>query len=198
MWFISRRSTVLQLIKVLDNNWTLGLDNGHHTDVIFMNFQKAFDTVPHKRVISKLDSFDIRKEIINWIEAFLTDRKQKLAVNGKESRWYKVTSGIPQGSVLGPLLFDLYINDLPELTNSDKFLFADDINIFGTITDKNDQDILQHHLNILQQWSDKWLLKFHPDKCEHMTIGKNNIGAMKYSAAPNSTIQPIDKIEKQI
>ena len=84
-----------------------------------MDFQKAFDTVHHKRLISKLDSFNIRKDIIiNWIEAFLTGRKPKVVVNGKETKWHKVTSRIPQGSVLGPLtICPIYINDLPELTN---------------------------------------------------------------------------------
>ena len=137
-----------------------------------MDFQKALDTVPHKRLINKLDSYNIRKEIINWIEAFLTDRKQKVAVNGKESNWYNATSGIPQGSVLGSLLFVLYINDLSELTKSDTFLFGDGMKIL-TITDKNYQGILQHDLNTLEQRSNKWLLKFHPNKCKHLTIGKN-------------------------
>ena len=103
-----------------------------------MDFQKAFDTVPHKRLINKLDSYNIRNETINWIKTFLTERKQKVAVNGKESKWHNVTSGIPQGSVIGLLLFVLYINNLQELTKSDTFVFADDIKIFRTITDQND------------------------------------------------------------
>ena len=145
----------------------LGLNNGNYTDVIYVDFQKAFDTAPHKRLINKLYSYNISNELINWIEAFLTDRKQKVAVNGKESKWHNVTSGIPQGSVIGPLLFVLYINDQPELTMSDTFLFADDIKIFRTITDKNDQGTLQDDLDTLEQWSNKWLLKFHSSKCKH-------------------------------
>ena len=133
-----------------------------------MDFQKAFDTVSHKRLINKLDSYNIRKEIINWTEAFLTDRKQKVAVNGKESKWHNVTSGIPPGLVIGPLLFVLYLNDPPEQTKSDTFLFTDNIKIFRTIIGKNDQGILQHDLNTLEQWSNKWLLKFHPNKCKHV------------------------------
>ena len=90
-----------------------------------------------------------------------------MAVNDKESKWHYVTSWIPQGSIIGLLLFLLYINDLPELTKSDTFLFAYDIKIFRTIIDQNDQGILQHDLNALEQWSNKWLLKFHPSKCKH-------------------------------
>ena len=141
------------------------MDKGNYTDVIYMDFQKAFDTVPHKRLISKLKSFNIRNDFINWIEAFITNRRQKVAVNGRELNWHKLTSGIPQG-----LLFVLYVNDLPDLTKSNTFLFADDIKIFRAITNKNDQDILQQDLSILEQWSNKWLLKFHPDKSKHMEI----------------------------
>ena len=130
--FISGRSTVLQLIKILDE-WTSEMDKGNYTDVIYnMDFQKAFDTVPHTRLISKLKSFNIRNDLVNWIEAFITNRRQKVAVNGKESNWHKVTSGILQGSVLGPLLFVPYVNDLPEITKSNTFLFTDD-NVIMTL-----------------------------------------------------------------
>ena len=120
-----------------------------------------------------------------------------MTVNGKESNWHKVTSGIPQGSVLGPLLFVLYVNDLPELTKSNTFLFADDIKIFRAITNKNDQDILQQDLSILEQWSDKWLLKFHPDKCKHMEIGKNNIGENEYFMTSNNVKHSLATTDKQ-
>ena len=130
------------------------------------------DTVPHKRLISKLNSLNISKEVVNWIEAFISNRRQKVAVNGKESNWHDVTSGIPQGTVLGPLLFVLYINDLPDLTQSDTFLFADDIKIFRSIINTNDQDILQQDITTIEQWSHDWMLTLHPEKCTHMEIGK--------------------------
>ena len=142
----------LKLITILDT-WTYEIDRGHHTDVIYMDFKKAFDTVPHKRLISKLNSLNISKEIVNWIEAFISNSRQKVAVNGKESNWHDVKSGIPQGTVLGSLLFVLYINDLPYLTQSDTFLFADDIKIFRSIINTNDQDILQQDITTIEKWS---------------------------------------------
>ena len=90
-----------------------------------------------------------------------------MAVNVKESNWHDVSSEIPQGSVLGPLLFVLYINDLPDLTQSNTFLFADDINIFRPIINSDDQSILQQDITVTEQWMENWMLKLHPDKCRH-------------------------------
>ena len=92
-----------------------------------------------------------------------------MVVNGEYSEWMGVTCGIPQGSVLGPLLFIVYINDLPEEVESEIFLFADDTKIFRTIYTQEDKNILQNDLMKLYQWSNKWLLKFHPAKCKSMT-----------------------------
>ena len=99
------------------------------------------------------------------LKTFLSDRKQCVQVNGMKSQWHKVTSGIPQGSVLGPVLFDIFITHLPECVKSDVFLFADDTKIFREIKDDSDASIIQSDLNELFKWSEIWLLKFHPDKC---------------------------------
>ena len=101
-------------------------------------------------------------------------------VQGEESTWRPVTSGIPQGSVLGPLLFVIFINDLPDCVTSDAYLFADDTKIFRIIGNDSDRDELQQDLHILDEWSKKWLLKFHPKKCKYMTIGKDD-GQFKYT-----------------
>ena len=171
--FMSGRSTALQLLKVIDE-WTEALENGDSVDCIYMDFQKAFDKVPHKRLIKKLDSYGIGTDMIEWGQNYLAGRKQQVTVNGQESSWHEVTSGIPQGSVLGPLLFIIYINDLPENLTSTVYLFADDTKIFNVIRNKEDQKSLQKDLQEIEKWTDKWLLKLHPEKCKSMHIGKNS------------------------
>ena len=124
--FLWGRSTVLQLLKVLDN-WTKILNNsGSKIDAIYMNFQKAFDKVPHKRLLTKVNGYGLNGEIHDWIKAFLTNRSHKVCVNGKMSSSANVTSGIPQGSILGPALLVLYINDLPDMVQNEVYLFTDD------------------------------------------------------------------------
>ena len=142
---------VLQLLNVMDI-WTKALDDDKQIDIIYMDLQKAFDNVPHQRILIKSHIYGIQSEIIDWIEGFLLNRVQKVVVNGKDSVNHKVTSGIPQGSVLGPLLFTIYINDLTT-TRSNTFLFADDTKIFRQITNDNDHLILQEDLNALTEWS---------------------------------------------
>ena len=141
-------------------------------DAIYMDFAKAFDTVPHRRLLRKLDTYGIRGHLLNWINAFLTNRSQVVKVNNAESEPAPVISGIPQGSVLGPILFVIYINDLPNVVNSNIFLFADDTKIMSQITSREDACVIQNDLDLLEKWSDKWLLKFNPAKCHVLTMGK--------------------------
>ena len=148
--FISGRSTSLQLLEVLDK-WTEALDNGQYVDCIYMDFQKAFDKVPHKRLLEKIKSYGIVGTTLNWIEDFLKNRTQKVMVNGAGSEWENVTSGIPQGSVLGPILFVIYINDLPDTVESDSYLLADDTKIFRIIKGEDDKEILQDDLTKLEE-----------------------------------------------
>jgi hypothetical protein len=118
--FMSGRSTALQLLAVMDR-WTEALDTGDSIDCIYMDFKKEFDTVPHTRLISKLTSYGFNTEMVNWIASFLADRVQQVTINEENSKWKDVVSGIPQGSVLGPILFVVYIHDLPDQVASDLF-----------------------------------------------------------------------------
>ena len=109
---------------------------------------------------------------MGWIKSFLENRKQQISFEGEASEWKEVTLGIPQGSVLGPLLFVIFINDLPEELQTRTYLFADDTKVYNVIRGEEDQTKLQQDLNKLEEWSDRWLLRFHPDKCKHMHVGK--------------------------
>ena len=168
---MSGRSTILQPLHVMDE-WKNILDSGGTIEVCCMDFMKAFDKVPHKRLLAKIKSYGIEGNILKWIKEFLENRQQRVIVNGNYSEWSKVTSGIPQRSVLGPLLFDLYINDLPDCILSQVFLFVDDTKMFRHIQNSDDQKICQDYITRLQAWTDKWLLKFHPEKCKLLAIGK--------------------------
>ena len=169
--FIPGRSTATQLLKYLDECLDT-ISDGGIIDVIYMDFAKAFDTVPHRRLVHKLEAYGIRGKVNDWINAFLNDRSQVVKVNGTESRSAAVLSGIPQGSVLGPLLFVLYINDLPENIDSSVYLFADDTKLLRQVASLHDASTLQNDVEELESWSRKWLIKFNKEKCHVLSLGK--------------------------
>ena len=178
--FLDGRSTVLQLLVVLDK-WTKIIDEGGTIDCVYFDFKKAFDKVPHQRLIYKAEQYGIKGEIINWIKSFLNSRTQQVVINGESSESKDVTSGIPQGSVLGPLLFVIFINDLPDQVKSDMFSFADDTKLFRRISTKLDEEILQKDINEMLKWADKWQLEFHPDKCVKMSINNKESDNRTYN-----------------
>ena len=171
--FITGRSTTLQLLKVLDR-WTEILDSGGYVDVIYCDFKKAFDTVPHKRLVNVLKYHSIQDPVLSWIEAFLKDRKQRVLINGAPSTWHDVISGIPQGSVLGPVLYVAYINTLADaVTDSEVYMFADDTKMFKGIFGEDDELKLQQDLNQIHNWSQDSLMQYHPEKTSAMRITTN-------------------------
>lgn len=167
--FLSGRSTCLQLLKVMED-WTRILDEGGQVDSVYFDFQKAFDKVSHQHLLKKLAAYNIHLTIAGWISSFLKSRKQRVSVAGSFSEWTNVTSGIPQGSVLGPILFIIYINDLPDVINSKIFIFADDTKIYRQILSNSDHQQLQEDICVLEEWAKTWKLKFHPAKCKVMTV----------------------------
>lgn len=143
-------------------------------DIIYLDFQKAFDKVPHRRLISKLHSLGIRGNIKNWIKNWLHERKQRVVLNGSFSEWDDVTSGVPQGSVLGPVLFIIYINDLDTNIVSHISKFADDTKVGSKAVTPADFEQIQNDLKKIEDWSTKWQMQFNVDKCKVMHVGHNN------------------------
>lgn len=135
-----------------------------------MDFAKAFDSVPHKRLLFKLKQVGIRGKILNWIRSWLTSRRQRVVLQNGASSWAEVISGVPQGSILGPLLFLVYVNDLPDVVISTSKLFADDAKLYTEITSLDDCHKIQNDLNSLSVWSETWMLKFNAGKCVVMKI----------------------------
>ena len=129
--------------------------------------RKHLIQVPHRRLIYKLSNYGINNKTVSWIKKISwSNRFQQVVVQGEESTWIAVTSGIPQGSVLGPLLIVVFKNDLPGCVTSDAFLFADDTKIFSVIIKKEDREELQKDLTRLDQWSKDWLLKCPPTEMQ--------------------------------
>ena len=170
--FLPGRSTTTQLLQVVED-WTAALDAGEEVDVIYFDFAKAFDTVPHRRLTKKLEGYGLSPTVVNWIKAYLSDRRHRVIVQGTPSDWQDVTSGIPQGSVLGPVMFVVYINDLPSWIQSRILLFADDTKLYRRITCPADRDALQEDVQSMDDWSETWLLKYSAPKCKSMTVSRS-------------------------
>ena len=171
--FCRGRSCVTQLVSTI-KDWMESLDGRTPVDAIYLDFRKAFDTVSHKRLLSKLKSYGVHGQVFGWVENFLSNRTQYVSVNGKDSNSIPVTSGVPQGSVLGPTLFIYFINDLPDVVDCSIRIFADDTKIYLPIQSKSDSDKLQTNINHMLEWSDRWLLRFNSEKCKILHVGKNN------------------------
>ena len=149
--------------------------NDECVDAIYMDFAKAFDTVPHKRLLLKLRSLGFGEQLLAWLESFLCGRTQRVKVNGIKSPSAAVTSGIPQGTVLGPLLFVCFINDLPDqIRDSLVALFADDTKLYRCVMSDDDYRRLQADINRLIEWSVSWQLGYNESKCKVLHMGSNN------------------------
>ena len=167
--FRDRRSCETQLLEFIQDVVT-NMQNGLQTDVCVLDFSKAFDKVGHRRLLEKLRWYGIKGQTNKWIESFLTDRTQAVVVEGKSSSKVPVLSGVPQGSVLGPCLFVYYINDIAEGLTSNTRLFADDTMIYLAVKNNSDAQLLQQDLHRLEDWEQRWMMEFHPKKCEVVSI----------------------------
>ena len=190
--FRSGRSCTTQLLTVVEK-WTHWYDDHGPFDCIYLDYRKAFDAVPHARLLAKLEAFGVSGNVHKWIKSFLSLRRQRVRVEGSLSRWEKVTSGIPQGSCLGPTLFLVFINDLPMTISSLSALFADDSKVFRLVNTDSDIEELQNDLHSLHQWSAKWQLPFNSSKCKVIHYGAKNpkasytLGELKLSEVDRET-----------
>ena len=189
--FLPRMSCITQLLTATEY-WSEVLQQGDSVDVVYFDFRKAFDSVPHQRLLLKLKSYGIEGRLLDWITTFLTNRKQRVVINESYSCWSDVTSGIPQGSVLGPILFSLYINDLPDIILHQVLMFADDTKLFRRISRNNSVDdiaSMQRDIDSLVLWSNKWQLSFNVSKCKFLHLGRS---------APDRTYQIQNQIIEQV
>ena len=169
--FLPRRSCTTQLMEVMEA-WTAAVEEGDPVDVVYLDFAKAFDSVPHQRLLCKLESHGISGKLLDWIAAFLVGRQQRVMIQGSKSAWAPVTSGVPQGSVLGPTLFTIFVNDIPTQVDSSVQLFADDTKLYRRVSDGKNS--LQADIDALVNWSEEWLLPFNASKCKVMHVGSQN------------------------
>ena len=145
------------------------------TDVISLDLSKAFDSVPHEGLLTKIHTYGIQGPLLSWLRSSLTNRSQRIVLRGHYSSWISVLSGVPQGTMLGPILFLIYINDISRKIMSNTKLFADDTKVYRILRDtKEDVEELQKDLIRLESWSKDWQLKFNTDKYEAMRISKKN------------------------
>ena len=139
-------------------------DDGHEVRSVFLDISKAFDRVWHEGLLFKLQQYGISGELITLIKDFLSCRKQRVVLNGQHSSWTDAKAGVPQGSILGPLLFLIYINDLPNGLNSNVKLFADDTSPFSFVHNISDSaNLLNSNLSKINEWALQWRMSFNPD-----------------------------------
>lgn len=169
----------------------MNLDWNKQTDAIFLDYQKAFDKVSHRHLLHKLSSLNLNSDVLKWLEAFLICRSQFVSVNDQSSILLPVSSGVPQGSVLGPLPFLIYINDLPLHVTCKIRMFADDCVIYHSISNITDADTLQQNLDHVQSWCSRWLMTLNPKKCKHMSFTRSRNPIRSSYTIANS---PIDTV----
>lgn len=167
--FIMGRSTVSNL-AVFTRYCIDNFENGYQVDTLYSDFSKAFDRVPHNLLIYKLQKFGLRDRILNWFRTYLLNRHCRVCIDGVYSESYFPTSGVPQGSILGPLLFNIFINDIAHCFHHSRFLlYADDLKIFRAIRSVNDVVLLQDDVDRFVEWSIKNGLLINLSKCMQLT-----------------------------
>ena len=188
--FRKSRSCETQLLDLTGELFET-VENGQQADIVVLDFAKAFDKVSHSLLTHKLSSYGVRGKVNAWIQSFLEDRKQAVLVNGEKSDMVAVRSGVPQGSVIGPLLFLAYINDLPQQLKSPARLFADDTLVYRLSASEEDQNALQDDLLQLEKWEKCWDMEFHPAKCVVLHATKKRATKAKLYSLHGQTLKSV-------
>ena len=170
------------------NDWAKALQCRDSCHCLLLDFAKAFDSMPHQRLLLRLQSLGVCGQLLGWICSFLTTRSQRVVVNGQFSEWLSVGSGVPQGSILGPLLFVLYVDDIRSVVQTSSLkLFADDVCLYTQVSSYDDCLKLQSDLSRICSWSIKWQLKLNPQKCDALNISnKRSPIVFNYCIGPSS------------
>jgi gas vesicle protein len=168
--FVNNKACNTNLLETMDILTKLQSQK-KNVDLLLLDFSKAFDKVAHRRLFIKLEAYGISGKLLKWLKSFLSNRRQRVILGEHVSDWLAVLSGVIQGSTLGPLLFILYINDLPDSVNNHAKLFADDTKLIAEINKDND---LQNDINGVLDWTNTWLMRLNLDKCKVMHLGKRN------------------------
>uniref|UniRef100_A0A0R3Q9H7 Reverse transcriptase domain-containing protein n=1 Tax=Brugia timori TaxID=42155 RepID=A0A0R3Q9H7_9BILA len=170
--FYKGRSTATNLLEFI--NYSLNaMDNGNHVEALYTDFSKAFDRIDIPMLLFKLQKMGIEPGLLKWLESYLTNRHQIIKFNGKKSHPIQVTSGVPQGSHLGPLLFILYVNDISFILKTTKVLiYADDMKLFLEIRNNDDINIFQNEIHIFHTWCSKSLLQLNIKKCNSISFSR--------------------------
>ena len=167
--FRHQRSTTTFLLSAV-NDWVITLNCHQSVHCLFLDLPKAFDSVPHERLLLKLQLFGVGGSLLIWFRNYLTIHRQRVVLNGTYSRWLCVTSGVPQGSILGPLLFIMHMNDLENFFTCDHKMYADDVTLYHCNTLQEHCGFLQHNLDSFLQWCSHWQMSLQPCKCEAFCI----------------------------
>ena len=161
----------MSLLSESVHDWALALEQRKSVHSLFLDLAKAFDSVPHYHLLLRLDLLGIRGRLLDWFRVFLTCRCQRVLVNGQKSDWIQVRSGVPQGSVLGPLLFILYIDSLHHsVIHSTLKIFADDVTVYRVVSNASDCQLLQEDLTRVFDWTVAWQVRLNPAKCEALNL----------------------------
>ena len=184
--FLTKKSTGTNLLSCL-HDWQLSLKNKKLIDIVYLDFKKAFDSLVHSKIITKLSAYGIEHELLAWIHAFLTGRSQRVIVENALSKPIDVGSGVVQGSVLGPLIFILFINDIVECLDADEVnhtsccIFADDLKLYSSYVATDDSSPMSKTIKNIEIWANQWQLSINPDKSLVMHVGSKLPARYNYS-----------------